>query len=79
MIKHSFKVGDTVKLKSRYVKRFPSVGAQILTVVEGDCREEYIPVWHKELKWAYFPIKPCEIEYVVRVGEQLVFNFMKGD
>ena len=76
MVKHSFKVGNTVKLKPRYVKLFPSVGAQTLTIVEGECGDRYIPVWHKGMKWTYFPLKPCEIEHAIKVGEQLLFNFM---
>lgn len=80
MIKHNFKVGDKVKLKSCYVKRFPSVGAQTLTIVGGNCGDRYIHVWHKELVWKYFPLKPCEIEHVVVKGQQLLFSFMyKGD
>ena len=79
MVKHDFKAGDKVKLKPCYAKRFPSVGAQTLTIVEADCGDKYIPVWHKEMNWKYFPAKPCEIEHVVKVGEQLLFSFMEGN
>lgn len=71
-----FKIGDKVKLKPPYVKQFPSVGVHTLTIVEGYCGESYIPVWHKGLPWRYFPLKPCEIEHAVKVGEQLLFSFM---
>ena len=79
MDKHDFKVGDKVKLTPFYAKQFPSVGAQTLTIIKADCGDKYIPVWHKDMQWSYFPVKSCEIEHVVKAGQQLLFSFMEGE
>ena len=73
MVKHNFKVGDKVRLKDPKV--FPHLGTKILTVI--DFSNKFANVRHKGMiKGAYFPLYPCEIEHIIKVGEQLLFAFM---
>ena len=72
----SFKVGDKVKLRDSQQFAF---GRKVLTIVAGDCGDEYIPVIFEGMKvQGYFPIKPCEIEKVNIKGQQLLFSFMSA-
>lgn len=69
-----FKVGDKVKLKDPKQFKF---GRKVLTVIEADCGDMYIPVTFEGMGVkGYFPLKSCEIEHVSRKGEQLLFFFM---
>ena len=75
MIKHSFKIGDKVKLKN---PKNLSLGTQTLTIVRF--HGKFIKVTWGELKEREFPLYPREIECVLRKGEQLQFAFMQtGD
>lgn len=74
MNKHNFKIGDKVKLKPPW--RF-SCGGKVLTVVDIDCGYKYIPVRWEGMKGVCFPLLPDEIEPVIKVGEQLTFEFMQ--
>lgn len=77
MIKHSFKIGNRVKLK--YPNRW-SMSNLIGIVVRFDT--QWIRVdWGGKEKWTKdYPHLPGEIESIVKVGEQLMFNFMlKGE
>ena len=77
MVKHSFKIGDKVKLKDPTQFAF---GRKILTIVAGDCGDVYMPVIFEGMKvQGYFPVKPCEIEKVNIKGQQLLFSFMEGN
>ena len=74
MVKHSFKIGDKVKLKDP--KQFV-FGRKILTIVEGNCGDKYIPVIFEGMEVSgYFPLYPHEIEKVNVIGQQLLFSFM---
>lgn len=79
MIKHSFKIGDKVKLKN---SDFWDMGNPIGVVIVFDrC---YIRVSWKGTKWeegksGTYPHLPKEIKHTVKVGEQLLFNFMKKE
>lgn len=76
MIKHNFKVGDKVKLKSNYVDIFRLQGTKVGEIIEFDGK--YIRVKFKGRLWG-FPYISHEIEHAVGVGEQLQFAFMKGE
>ena len=71
MDRKGFKIGDKVKLKN---PRSFSLGIQTLTIVHFEGK--FIKVTWGELKEREFPLYPCEIEYVPRKGEQLLFSFM---
>ena len=75
MDKEGFKVGDKGKLRTEYVRRFRQ-RAEIGEVMSFN--NKYVRVSY-EGYYGPFPYRPHEIERVVRVGEQLEFNFMKGD
>ncbi len=75
MVKHSFKIGDKVKVKYPYIKYFKQ-GTKIGEIVKFN--RDYIRVKY-DGRSTPFPCKPNEIELVVKVGEQLTFAFMKGD
>ena len=66
-----FKVGDKVKLKDP--KSF-SLGTETLTIIRFE--ENFIKVIWGGLKEREFPLYPEEIEHVVKIGEQLMFDFM---
>ena len=77
MDKKSFKIGDKVKLKPGYIRRFRQgtktgevvlIGATYIRVVYGGQRH-----------CCGFPYMPHELEHAVKVGEQLLFSFMEGD
>lgn len=79
MNKHSFKIGDSVKLKDHI--SFTCKG-KVLTITKeaGDDYSRYIHVVYEGVRGLYFPLLPDEIEPAVKVGEQLLFSFMmKGD
>lgn len=71
---HNFRIGDKVRLRNP--KSFLHIGTRILTIVDVDCGDIYIPVWYEGIRNTYFPLKPSEIEYVSRKGQQLLFKFM---
>jgi len=73
VVKHNFKIGDKIKLKNP--KSF-SLGTATLVIVRFD--GEYIKVTWGGVSKREFPLLPNEIEIAIRVGEQLMFNFMKG-
>lgn len=76
MDKKSFKIGDKVKLKPTYIRVFPQtieVG-KVVGFDEGYILVSYSGCCYKE----GFPYESNEIEHVVKVGEQLLFSFMKG-
>jgi hypothetical protein len=77
MVKHSFKVGDKVRLKDHINFRCKGM---VLTIIKeaGDDFSKYIHVTYNGVRGSYFPLESNEIEYAIRIGEQLVFNFMKG-
>ena len=75
MIKHNFKIGDKVKLKNP--KPFPHLGTRVLIILGSD--DKFVFVEDKHGSSGYFPLYPKEIDHVVKVGEQLLFQFMKGD
>ena len=75
MDKKGFKVGDKVRLKDP--KSF-SLGIETLTIVRFE--QKFIKVAWGKAKNGEFPLYPNEIEFVVKVGEQLQFAFMRtGD
>lgn len=66
-----FKVGDKVRLKNP--KSF-SLGSETLTIICFDGK--FIKVIWGGQKEREFPLYSDEIEPVLRVGEQLLFEFM---
>ena len=74
MSNHNFKIGDKVKLKPSYIRQFKQ-GTKHGEVIGFN--DKYIRVKYKGRECG-FPYKPNELEFVVKVGEQLMFNFMKG-
>jgi hypothetical protein len=74
MVKESFKIGDKVKLRPAYVKRFTKQGTKVGEIIEFN--SSYIRVKFAGRPWG-FPYKKYEIEHVVRVEEQLEFAFMR--
>ena len=71
-----FKIGDKVRLKGSHYCGIS--GNDTGKVVSITC---YIEVmWGGRLgsRLGTYPHRPEEIEHVVKVGEQLLFNFMKG-
>lgn len=77
MVKRSFKVGDKVRLKDHI--NFRCKG-KVLTIIKevGDDFNKYIYVTYNGIWGSYYPLLPNEIEHTVKVGEQLMFSFMKG-
>jgi hypothetical protein len=75
MAKESFKIGDRVRLTD---PRNWDMGNPIGLIITFDrC---YVRVLWEGTKWNKdkgYPHLPHEIEHVVKVGEQLTFNFMK--
>lgn len=74
MSNHNFKIGDKVKLKSDYIHLFPQ-RTKVGKVIGFDgifVLVAYSGVHYKD----GFPYRPKEIEFTVRVGEQLLFDFM---
>lgn len=79
-----FKVGERVKLAPGHVW---VMGKKIGTVVafqrNSDGRVAYVMVKYKgyeaHTSQAGFPFKPHEIVHVAQIGEQLLFDFMKGE
>lgn len=67
-----FKVGDRVRLKN---PRTFSLGSETLTIIGFD--KQFIKIIWGGKKDRQFPLYPDEIEYIVKVGEQLTFSFMK--
>ncbi|KKN73114.1 hypothetical protein LCGC14_0404230 [marine sediment metagenome] len=76
MVKHSFKKGDKVKLKPEFINRFGQK-TKVGKVVGFD--NLYVLVQYKGNDYGGFPYLPTEIEPAIKVGEQLQFDFMKGD
>ena len=77
MTKHNFKIGDKVRLKNSKQFRF---GAVTLTITKIINNYQFIYVIYEGISkrgYSYFPLKPCEVEPVVRIGEQLLFSFMQ--
>jgi hypothetical protein len=80
MNKHSFKVGDEVKISTK----FPvlcDVG-KVCIITEIKSPQSLFDYSVKEKGGGYWncPVTEDEIESVIKVGEQLLFNFMlKGD
>ncbi len=74
MNKHSFKIGDKVRLKNP--KSF-SLGTETLTIVCFD--QKFIKVIWGGMKEREFPLYPDEIEKVNVIGQQLLFSFMEGE
>lgn len=75
MDKHSFKIGDRVKLKGG---SYCGISGNDIGIVK-DSKGYYIEVlWTGYLKerLGYYPHKVSEIEPAVKVGEQLLFSFM---
>lgn len=74
--KHNFKIGDRVKLK--YAHDWENIGDIIGVIIRFTA--PYIRVdWGGEQKWKRdYPHLPKEIEHTIKVGEQLLFSFMKG-
>ena len=78
MIKHNFKIGDKVKLKGSFCGISGNDTGKVVKVKVGG----YIRVlWGGDLgrklgKGDLYPHTPHEIEHIVKVGEQLLFNFM---
>ena len=71
MDRKGFKIGDKVTLKN---PRSFSLGTEVLTII---CFQgKFIKVTWGELKEREFPLYPCEIKHVVKIGEQLLFSFM---
>ena len=73
MIKHNFKIGDKVELKNPGTF---SLGIDVLTIVRIE--KQFIKVIWGGVKKREFPLYPCEIKHVVKIGQQLLFSFM-GD
>ena len=77
MDKKGFKVGDKVKLKGNFCGISGDDIGQVVSV------SHYIRIaWTGYLRVRLDDIYPHlaeEIERVVKVGEQLEFNFMRGD
>lgn len=74
MIKHDFKIGDNVKLTPDYIHIFPQT-TEIGKVVGFD--DDYILVSYNGCCYKKgFPYVSKEIECVVKIGEQLMFEFM---
>ena len=76
MANHNFKIGDRVRLKGSHYCGISSNDTG--KVVSITC---YIGVmWGGKLGslLGTYPHKPEEIEHAVKVGEQLLFQFMKG-
>ena len=71
MDKKGFKVGDRVKLKNP--RDFSHLGSMILTIMEFDSKFVLVNWGCAET----FPLYPNEIAHAVRVGEQLMFAFMR--
>ena len=74
MIKHSFKIGDIVKLRNGFYCGIYSKDTGKVAAIKY-----YVEVmWSGELRKRlnYYPHKPEEIEHAVKVGEQLMFSFM---
>lgn len=73
MDKKGFKIGDRVKLKEGY---FFGCRGKTLTVTAFENGYVYV-IWDG-INAEYFPLYPDEIESAVKVGEQLLFSFMRG-
>lgn len=71
MVKAKFKVGDKVKLNG--TRSFYCLGNNPLTIDHFE--EEFIMVEYGRRD--AFPLLASEIEYAVKVGQQLLFSFMK--
>jgi len=79
-----YKVGDRVKLAPGEVWGMQN---KIGTVVAFQCNSNvdvtYVMVRYKgyeaHTSQVGFPFKPCEIVPVAQKGEQLLFDFMKGE
>lgn len=76
MTKHSFKIGDTVKLKGFYcgissndAGKVVGIGGYINVLWGGSLLERLG-------QGRCYPHRPDEIELVVKIGEQLQFSFM---
>lgn len=77
MTNSKFKIGDKVKLKPKYVSIFPQT-TEIGKVVGLD--DDYVLVRYVDCSYKDgFPYRPHEIEHTLRKGQQLIFDFMKGE
>ena len=72
MIKHNFKIGDKVTLKN---PGSFSLGIETLTIIRFE--QNFIKVIWGGVKEREFPLYPCEIKHIVKVGQQLLFSFME--
>lgn len=78
MIEHNFKIGDTVKLKGSYCGISSNATGKVVEI------RGYIVVdWGGDLiarlgKGRPYPHLSQEIKHAAKVGEQLMFAFMKG-
>ena len=72
MDNHNFKIGDRVRLKDP--RPFPHLGTRVLTIIEIE--DKFINVEDKQVDCGYFPLYPIEIERAIKVGQQLLFDFM---
>jgi len=90
MKKHNFKVGDKVKVTTLCLQKWPIYegiksevsgydGQYIIVKFISDCDRGVLISKGYADKNSTFPFLPEEIEPVLQVGEQLLFNFMKGD
>lgn len=73
MNRKGFKIGDKVKLRPNYIKIFRKQGTKVGEIIKFS--GSYIRVKFPGRPWG-FPYKPHEIELVIKVGEQLEFEFM---
>ena len=81
MIMLKFKIGDTVKIigtDDYFTKLINKIG--IIIMLNGDSRWPYnIDISYPDGSKDTLCAGEDEIEYVVKVGEQLEFDFMKDD
>lgn len=77
MVKHSFKVGDKVKLVGSvfWVKKYYTNKIGVVTEVVTNGSFLYIV----SVDTAKIPVSEIEIEKVSTKGQQLLFSFMKGE
>ena len=71
MRSYNFKIGDKVKLKN---PGSFSLDTETLKIIRFE--NQFIKVTWGGVKEREFPLYPCEIEHVIKVGEQLLFSFM---